>query len=325
MNSPCQKSDTHQTYGRAIVLVEANFDRPSPKGDFEAMARRRFQDPDPEVVGNWWWIRVYQDEFSSGRRIRKRKRIKLAPASMPIREVQKIAAEYLRPLNQGLINAGSATTFETFVNNVYSTTELPLLASSTQDRNGGIVKNYLVPTFGASCLRDLTPLTLQKYISGFQIKGQQELHAEKSENGKAPLCRESVDKIRDVLSSILQSAVKYGYLVTNPAEKLQVPSAKRGKRRQKPFIRPEQFAALVAIILEPYATMVYVAVYTGLRVSELIGLRWNDIHDNAITIDERYCRGDWGEPKGDASNTTIPVNRKVIERIRRLPSIVVEV
>ena len=87
----------------------------------------------------------------------------------------------------------------------------------------------------------------------------------------------------------------------------------------------EQFAALVAIILEPYATMVYVALYTGLRVSELIGLRWNDIHDNAITIDERYCRGDWGEPKSDASNTTIPVNRKVIERIRRLPSIVVEV
>ena len=41
-------------------------------------------------------------------------------------------------------------------------------------------------------------------------------------------------------------------------------------RRQKPFIRPEQFTALVELIQEPYATMVYVAVYTGLRVSELI-------------------------------------------------------
>src|SRR6516225_11272970 len=142
MNLPRQKSNSNQTYRRGIVLVEANFDRPSPRGDFEAMAKRRFQDPDPELVGNWWWIRVYQDEFSNGRRIRKRKRIKLAPASMAVREVQKLAAEYLRPMNQGLINAGSATSFETFVNNVYSTTELPLLASSTQDRNGGIVKNY---------------------------------------------------------------------------------------------------------------------------------------------------------------------------------------
>ena len=134
-----------------------------------------------------------------------------------------------------------------------------------------------------------------------------------------------MDKIRDVLSSILQSAVKYGYLITNPAEKLQVPSDKRGKRRHKPFIRPEQFTALVVLIQEPYATMVYVAVYTGLRVSELIGLRGGDIHEHSITIDERYCRGDWGEPKSDASNTTIPVNQKVIERINRLRTLTVDV
>ena len=62
---------------------------------------------------------------------------------------------------------------------------------------------------------------------------------------------------------------------------------------------------LVELIEEPYATMVYVAVYTGLRVSEVIGLRWSDIHEQSITIDERYCRGDWAAPKSDASNTTI--------------------
>jgi integrase len=104
-----------------------------------------------------------------------------------------------------------------------------------------------------------------------------------------------------------------------------VPPEKRGKRRHKPFIRPEQFAMLVELIREPYATMVYVAVYTGLRVSELIGLKWGDIHENSITIDERYCRGDWGEPKSDASNTTIPVNGKVIERIQRLRALTIEV
>jgi integrase len=32
--------------------------------------------------------------------------------------------------------------------------------------------------------------------------------------------------------------------------------------------------------------MVYVAIYTGLRVSELAGLRWNDIGTNSITIDD---------------------------------------
>lgn len=291
------------------------------------MARRRFQDPEPEMVGNWWQIRVYRDKYVNGRRVRKRTRIRLAPASMPVREVQKIKAEYLRPLNQGLISPGSATPFESFVDTVYNTTALPLLASSTQARYRGIVDLYLIPTFGSLCLRDLTPLALQKYISGFQIREPEETRQRNSEpdGAKKRLARESVDKIRDVLSSILGSAVKYGFLVTNPAEALQLPPSKRGARRHKPFIRPEQFSTLVQLIEEPYATMVYVAVYTGLRVSEVIALRWSDIHEQSITVDERYCRGDWAAPKSDASNTTIPVNRKVIERVQRLRTLTVEV
>ena len=71
--------------------------------------------------------------------------------------------------------------------------------------------------------------------------------------------------------------------------------------------------------------MAYVAIFTGLRVSELGGLRWNDLGENTITIDERYCRGDWGAPKSESSNTTIQVNRSVIERIHRLKLLTVEV
>ena len=59
-------------------------------------------------------------------------------------------------------------------------------------------------------------------------------------------------------------------------------SAEKTGRRQKPFIRPQQFSALLELIVEPYSTMVFVAVYTGLRVSELIGLRWNDINEDSI-------------------------------------------
>src|ERR1700730_17978903 len=261
------------TQGRGIVSVEASCDRPSPRGELEAMARRRFQDPQPALVGHWWQIRVYRDEYVNGRRIRKRKRIRLAPASMAVREVYKLKAEYLRPLNQSLISEGSATPFEGFVRSVYNITELPLKASSTQDRYRGIIERYLIPTFGSSCLRDLTGLTLQKYILGFQITEPDSKHQKPRDCGPTTqLSRESVDKIRDVLSSILGSAVKHGFLVKNPAEGLQVPAAKRGMRKVKPFLRPEQFAALIQLIQEPYATMVYVAMYTGLRISELIAL-----------------------------------------------------
>jgi len=36
-------------------------------------------------------------------------------------------------------------------------------------------------------------------------------------------------------------------------------------------------------------------------------MKWRCVHEDAITIEERYCRGEWGIPKSQASNATIPV------------------
>ena len=130
----------------------------------------------------------------------------------------------------------------------------------------------------------------------------------------------------------------FGLLVKNPVEAIRLPAQKMGRRRSKPYVTPQQFDELVSRIPEPYASMVYVAVYTGFRVSELAGLKWNDVlvveqpNDEgrreiryAIAIDERFCRGDWGAPKSDASNATIGVNACVYRRIQGLKLLTVEV
>jgi integrase len=298
----------HAPSKHAIVLIETNSSAPS-KGDFDAMARRRFQDPQPRLEGKWWVLYYWRDEFFDGQRRRRKKRERLAPATVNKREVKKIAAEFLRPLNQGLVPIGAATSFNEFVDGTYTPVVLPTMAKSTQDRYGGVIKNYLRPQFGDLALRDITMLTVDRYFSGL---------------GKTKLQYESIDKIRDVLASILTSAVRYGLLVKNPAEGVRLPRARRGKKT-KQWITQQQFQSLILQIAEPYATMLYVAVFTGLRVSELIGLRWNDVHEDSITVDERCCRGDWGAPKSDASNDTIPVNRAVIERIHRLKTLTVDV
>lgn len=273
------------------------------------MARRRFQDPSPQRLGRWWYLLTWQDEFQNGRRLRKRKRIKLAPASTPLREVRKIAAEVLRPLNQGLVTVGSAIKLEDYTGTIYGPTMLPTFSSTTCERTEGVIKNYVVPTFGPVSLREMTTANLQRYFSGLV---------------DSRLSQESMDKIRDVLSSILGSAVRFGYLVKNPMEGVRLPPAKIGKR-SKPYITPQQFWALLALLAEPYATMVFVAVHVGLRVSEIIGLRWRNVHNDSITIEERYCRGDWGVPKSQASNATVPVSRQVIERLERLKTLTVQV
>ncbi len=134
----------------------------------------------------------------------------------------------------------------------------------------------------------------------------------------------TISKIRDALSSILRSAVDSEYLNKNPIEGLRLPLDKR-PRQAKPTITPEQFNALVQLVPEPYGAMLYVAVWTGLRVSELIGLKWRCIHGDSITIEERYCRGDWSAPKTPASAATIGVSPDVITRMLRLKHLTVEI
>jgi len=76
---------------------------------------------------------------------------------------------------------------------------------------------------------------------------------------------------------------------------------------------------------EPYATMLYVCVLAGLRVSELIGLKWEDVHSDSLTIDEKYCRGEWGCPKTAGSSATIGVDAGVIQRIHQLRDVEVTI
>jgi len=91
---------------------------------------------------------------------------------------------------------------------------LPLMATTTQSRSRRVIQNYLLPAFGNACLRDLGTLQLQRYFSGMTGSG---------------LSHESKDKIRDVLSSVLGSAVRYQLLVKNPMEGVQLPPGTIGK------------------------------------------------------------------------------------------------
>src|ERR1700730_10524900 len=151
----------------ATIRGEASSSRPS-RGALEKMAARRFQDPQPIKSGHFWYLLIWQNTSGLAR---KRERIKLAPASMPEREVLKIAAERLRPINQGVITAGSAVNFMHFVPDTYEKPAFPLLSSAVQKTSRGAIRKHLEPVFGNFCLRDLTPVTMQTYFSGLHVKG----------------------------------------------------------------------------------------------------------------------------------------------------------
>jgi integrase len=227
---------------------------------------------------------------------------------MNAREAQKIADELLIPINQ-VITVGSGVNFGSYVDRDYIPGTFANLASTTRASYEIAIRRHLKPSFGSFCLRDVTPRTLKQFFSGMA-----------SEKIPYP----TIVKVRDALSSILRSAVEDELIQKNPMQGIKLPRDKR-PRRAKPFISPEEFNTLVQLVPEPYATMLYVSVWTGLRVSELIALKWRCIHVDSITIEERFTRGDWSVPKTAASAATIGVEPEVINRIRRLKSMTVKV
>jgi len=101
-----------------------------------------------------------------------------------------------------------------------------------QSRYRGIIKKYRVPAFGKLSLRDITALGVQQYFASFTTAGLQ---------------HETVDKIRDVLASILSTAGPLRTDCYQPMRGHPAPALKRGKHA-KPYITPQQFAALVDMI-----------------------------------------------------------------------------
>jgi len=271
------------------------------------MARRRYQKPTPKKRGKQWSILVREEVVEHGQRIRKPRRIPLGPSWLTRAEAERLRDDYLAAINQAHVGIGGAILFRDFAR-IYERDVLSTLASNTRERAKSVLKNHLNPEFGGLMLRELTLESLQSYFVRLQTTA---------------LSAESIDKTKDVLSALLRTAVDYGRLSTNPVEKIRL--KKRKLTKPKPFIRVDQFYDLLELIAEPYATMVYVAVFTALRVSELAGLLWRNVGVDAITIEQRYCRGDWDEPKSDASRATIAVDDHVIERIQELKSIEVVV
>ena len=88
----------------AIIRTPANIGAPISPQEMERMAKRRFQNPQPQRRGAWWTMRVWRDEFVDGKHARKQQRVRLAAATLPEREVKKVATEYLTTAESGTGN-----------------------------------------------------------------------------------------------------------------------------------------------------------------------------------------------------------------------------
>jgi integrase len=177
------------------------------------------------------------------------------------------------------------------------------LERSTIKRYRELARVHIVPKFGALKLSALTTAQVQEW--------RQELLLSQS--------RSMANKIIRALSAILSNAMSIGAVAQNVAAGVKVGRLKREAEKIVPPDRSD-LKKLIKAASDTERPLILTAITTGLRSSELRGLRWQDIDLDAGTVTVCQRADQWGElgpPKSEAGRRTIPIPPELVAELKR--------
>jgi integrase len=112
------------------------------------------------------------------------------------------------------------------------------------------------------------------------------------------------------MHAALSQAKTWDLIDRNTAIGVKLPKKKPSKPIQ--LLTFSQIKAVLEHLPEPTKTIVTLIVFGSMRVGEALALRWNDILDDRIVIDERLYDGDLADPKTLHGNREIPFDEQGI-------------
>lgn len=203
-------------------------------------------------------------------------------------------------LNSGQRRAEVTMTFGTFVAEQFEPGVLPTLKYATQKSYRFLLRKHLLPRFRDCRLFDIRRAEIQQYL------------IDKLTHGFA---WETTNHLRNLLSKIFSTAVSWSYLTDHPVRGVKMPE--RTLKRPHQFLSMDQVRRLIAAADEPVRTIVLLAAMTGLRIGEILALRWGRINFVTATlrVEETCYEGHFGTPKTKASRREVPLSSTVVQAL----------
>ena len=154
----------------------------------------------------------------------------------------------------------------------------PNLARHTQESYASALDVHIIPRLGDTRLQALTT----EMISDTR-----------AEMAAAGVGEPAIRKVLTVLQSILERAVEWRHIDTNPARAVRKPGQHRTRvvRPLPPKTIEMMRAHLLVSDRQLDATLVTVLAYAGLRPGEAIGLRWHDVGERTILVERSVAFG----------------------------------
>lgn len=215
--------------------------------------------------GTWEVVLEQGHDPRTGKRVRRTFTVRGTK-----KDAEREAAVQVSALTSGTYVDPSKETVGEFLERWLRDYVEPSLALRTQLRYRDVVRKDLTPNLGNIPIQRLRPTHI--------LAAEQALRATGNRKTGGPLAPATVRKIHNVLHRALSHAVAWQSIPLNPADAVDRPSIPASTPR---VLSPDQARTLLAALDgHRFGLPLRVALLCGLRLSELLALRWADIDWN---------------------------------------------
>ncbi len=252
---------------------------------------------------NTWLVRIFLGREANG----KRKYYSKTIHSTKKGDAQKFLTAKLREKDLGVFVEPAAETLDKYLDRWLRDIAKNKLSERTFENYESLLKAHIRNKIGSKRLSDLQAYEIQKLYNEMKNAGYSS---------------RTVRHAHSVLSSALKQAVKWRMIFQNPCDLCQLPKA--DKTEMKYFTSDETAKFLQTAKTDRQYALFYLAIETGMRPEEYLGLQWQDIDfdQKALSVRRALIARKGGgyyfaEPKTKKSRRSIPLSDSLLNELRR--------
>jgi integrase len=217
-------------------------------------------------------------------------------------DAEKALRQAMTDADRGLVCEPGTLTLRAYLDRWLKDSVRDTVRRSTFVQYESIVNRHIVPALGRLSIKALTPA---------HVRG---LYRDKLDSGLSP---RTVQYIHVTLHKALKQAVLDGLVPRNVTDAAKAPQVH--KREVRPLAPVEVKALLRAASGERMEALYILAIHTGLRRGELLGLKWSDIDLGAGSLSVQRSldtTGAFNPPKRRSSRRTVRITGQAIEALK---------
>ncbi|MFT9849263.1 tyrosine-type recombinase/integrase [Aneurinibacillus sp. REN35] len=207
--------------------------------------------------GSSWFYVVDLGKDENGKRKRKKKR-----GFKTKKEAQQALTKLLHEVNSGTYVEPSGMKYGTYLHE-WLEGKKHSLSVQTFTMYEIYAKAHILPVLGHTQLDKLTPISIQKFVSNIRSK---------------ELADATVERIYSIVNASLNTAVKMQLIPKNVASLIDKPKRNKNQLTIWDVYQVNKFLSTAKE--SPYYMTFFLAIMTGMRQGEILGLSWKDVDLN---------------------------------------------